>query len=141
LRRFLFRTMSQIGIDYRHSALSAGRVGSVHGGDRLPWVRTTAEHDNFDPLESLAWQVHVYGDANAELTATCAEHPLPLHVFAWNADMPRAGFKRNALYLIRPDGYIALAVAGGDPQPLRDYLLTRYGDNNPKSSNNPAGSR
>ncbi|HZX71987.1 MAG TPA: FAD-dependent monooxygenase [Rhodanobacter sp.] len=141
LRRFLFRTMSQIGINYRHSTLSAGRAGAVHGGDRLPWVRTTAGHDNFDPLESLAWQVHVYGEARAELTAACVEYRLPLHVFAWSADMPRAGFKCNALYLIRPDGYIALAVADGDPQRLRDYLLTRYGDNNPESSNRPDGNR
>lgn len=141
LRRFLFRTMSQIGINYRHSALSAGKAGVVHGGDRLPWVRTTIGHDNFDPLESLAWQVHVYGEASAELTATCFEHQLPLHVFAWNADMQRAGLKRHAFYLIRPDGYIALAAADGDSQRLRDYLLARYGDNNPKSSNNPAGNR
>jgi 2-polyprenyl-6-methoxyphenol hydroxylase-like FAD-dependent oxidoreductase len=141
LRRFLFRTMSQIGIHYRHSALSAGKAGAVHGGDRLPWVRTTAEHDNFDPLESLAWQVHVYGEARAELTAVCAEHRLPLYVFAWSADMQRAGLKRHTLYLIRPDGYIALVAADGDPQRLRDYLLVRYGNNNPASSNNPAGSR
>jgi len=141
LRRFLFRTMSQIGIHYRHSVLSAGKAGTVHGGDRLPWVRTATGHDNFDPLMSLAWHVHVYGEASAELTATCTEHQLPLHVFAWNLDMSRAGLKRHALYLIRPDGYIALAAADGDPRRLRDYLLTRYGDNNAKSSNNPAGNR
>ncbi|GGY24025.1 2-polyprenyl-6-methoxyphenol hydroxylase [Rhodanobacter panaciterrae] len=141
LRRFLFRTMSQIGIKYRYSTLSSGSTGSVHGGDRLPWVRTTTGHDNFDPLTSLAWQVHVYGETSAELTATCAEYQLPLHVFTWNADMPRAGLMLDAIYLIRPDGYIALAAADGKPQRLRDYLLTRYGDNNPASSNNPAGSR
>jgi len=141
LRRFLFRTMSQIGINYRHSALSAGKAGAVCGGDRLPWVHTATGHDNFDPLTSLTWQVHVYGEASAELTATCAEHQLPLHVFAWSADMLRASLMRHALYLIRPDGYIALAVADGDPQRLRDYLLTRYGDNSAKSSNNPAGSK
>jgi len=141
LRRFLFRTMSQIGISYRHSTLSAGKAGVVCGGDRLPWVRTTTGHDNFDPLTSLTWQVHVYGEARAELTATCAEFQLQLHVFAWNSDMPRAGLMRHAFYLIRPDGYIALAVADGNPQQLRDYLLARYGASNAKSSNNPAGNR
>ncbi len=73
LRRFLFRTVSQIGINYRHSPLSAGKAGAVRGGDRLPWVRTTTGHDNFAPLTSLTWQVHVYGEARAELTATCGE--------------------------------------------------------------------
>ena len=40
VRRLLFRTVSQIGINYRHSPLSAGAAGSVRGGDRLPWVET-----------------------------------------------------------------------------------------------------
>ena len=38
-RRLMFRIVSQIEIAYRDSALSAGRAGGVHGGDRLPWVR------------------------------------------------------------------------------------------------------
>jgi 2-polyprenyl-6-methoxyphenol hydroxylase-like FAD-dependent oxidoreductase len=141
LRRFLFRTMSQIGINYRHSALSAGRAGALCGGDRLPWIRTATRHDNFDALESLAWQVHVYGEARVELTATCVEHELPLHLFAWNAVMSRAGLKRNAFYLIRPDAYIALAAADGDPQRLREYLLMGYCTSSPAASNNPAGNR
>src|SRR5262249_8386009 len=38
VREFLFRTVSQVTINYRQSALSEGKAGSVHGGDRLPWV-------------------------------------------------------------------------------------------------------
>src|SRR5215470_13553913 len=37
-RGFMFRTVSQIMINYRHCALNEGRAGAVHGGDRLPWV-------------------------------------------------------------------------------------------------------
>ena len=139
LRRLIFRTMSQIGINYRHSALSAGKAGAVHGGDRLPWVRTATTRDNFEPLESLTWQVHVYGNARAELTAACAEHQLPLHVFAWNADTHRANLMRDAFYLIRPDGYVALAAGGGDSQQLRDYLA-RYGSGRSTSSIKTSGS-
>ena len=40
VRRFLFRTVSQIGVNYRHSPLSAGAAGAIRGGDRLPWVET-----------------------------------------------------------------------------------------------------
>src|SRR5262245_30980005 len=40
VRRFLFRTVSQIGVNYRNSPLSAGAAGAVRGGDRLPWVET-----------------------------------------------------------------------------------------------------
>ncbi len=63
-RRLMFRTISQIAIQYRSSRLSEGRAGDVHGGDRLPWVPASGnDPDNFAPLTSLAWQVHVYGDA------------------------------------------------------------------------------
>ena len=40
LRRFLYKTISQIRIRYRRSSLSEGSAGRVHGGDRLPWVPT-----------------------------------------------------------------------------------------------------
>ena len=37
-REFLFRTVSQITLNYRGGPLSGGAAGHVHGGDRLPWV-------------------------------------------------------------------------------------------------------
>jgi len=122
LRRFMFRSLSQIGIRYRDSALSEGRAHAVHGGDRLPWIRTEAEEDNFVPLASLNWQVHVYGVPPSGLEEACAELRLPVHVFSWRPEMRRAGLLRGALYLIRPDGYVALADPDGDPRRLRDYL-------------------
>jgi hypothetical protein len=36
--------------------------------------------------------------------------------------MRRAGLRRGALYLIRPDGYVALADASADPERLRRYF-------------------
>ena len=63
----MFRTISQIAIEYRGSSLSEGRAGAVHGGDRLPWVPAAqSERDNFTPLASLMWQVHVYGDGQSK---------------------------------------------------------------------------
>src|SRR5215472_12824566 len=61
VRRFLFHTVSQIGVSYRHGPLSVGAAGAVRGGDRLPWVEMGPGQDNFAPLASLTWQVHVYG--------------------------------------------------------------------------------
>ena len=40
VRRLMFRTVSQTSVNYRESSLSEGRAGTVHGGDRLPWVKT-----------------------------------------------------------------------------------------------------
>ena len=62
VRRAQFRLVSQTRIAYRESPLSDGAAGEVHAGDRLPWVEGT---DNFAPLKSLDWQVHVYGTATA----------------------------------------------------------------------------
>lgn len=122
LRRFFFRTVSQIGINYRNSPLSAGAAGSVRGGDRLPWVETEPGKDNFTPLTSVAWQVHVYGKPRRGVAEACAELRLPLHLFTWQRTMRRAGLRNGALYLIRPDGYIALADPDPDPERLRHYL-------------------
>src|SRR5439155_15478632 len=82
MRRFMFRTISQTAVNYRGSRLSAGRAGTVHGGDRLPWVAADLNDvDNFTPLTSLDWQVHVYGRATPEIRAGGEERTWPLHVF------------------------------------------------------------
>jgi 2-polyprenyl-6-methoxyphenol hydroxylase-like FAD-dependent oxidoreductase len=104
----LFRTISQVEIRYPDSALSEGKAGKIHGGDRLPW--TGPEMDNFAPLRSLDWQIHVYGKPAKELSGTCESLRLPVHAFAWTIFAQRAGFERDAVYLIRPDGYVALAA-------------------------------
>ena len=104
LRRSLFRTISQIALAYRHSALSAGRAGRIHGGDRLPWVVGA-------DVVGSEWRVHVHGAAAPDLARWCAQQGLGLHVFAWSPEAEHVGFARDALYLVRPDGYVALADA------------------------------
>jgi 2-polyprenyl-6-methoxyphenol hydroxylase-like FAD-dependent oxidoreductase len=123
-REFLFRTVSQVTINYRHSALSDGRAGHVHGGDRLPWIHG-GDADNYAPLKAMTWQVHVYGSANPELRAWCERHDLPLHVFAWRQDHATAGFAQDAIYLIRPDTYVALAATTGVVGALQRYFNDR----------------
>ena len=125
VRRLMFRTVSQTAVEYRGSELSEGRAGEVWGGDRLPWVANVegGEADNFVPLESVDWQVHVYGEASAVVRAACEERGLPLHAFAWREAMGEAGLERGAFYLVRPDGYVALA--GKDGAAIGAYLDRR----------------
>jgi 2-polyprenyl-6-methoxyphenol hydroxylase-like FAD-dependent oxidoreductase len=128
VRRFMFRTVSQTAVNYRGSRLSEGRAGTVHGGDRLPWVESTvngAGQDNFTPLTSLDWQVHVYGDAAPDIRTMCEERQLPLHAFPWRPEMGRIGLLRNAVYLVRPDGYVALADPEGSAAAIPFYLDAR----------------
>ena len=77
--------------------------------------------DNFDPLKSLDWQVHVYGTATPAARTTVAACGLPLHEFAWTNEARKAGLAKDAVYLIRPDGYVALAMAP-DAAGLGEYV-------------------
>jgi 2-polyprenyl-6-methoxyphenol hydroxylase-like FAD-dependent oxidoreductase len=128
VRRYMFRAVSQTLINYRESRLSEGRAGTVHGGDRLPWVNTSGggnATDNFAPLASLAWQAHVYGEATADLQSACQARQLPLHMFPWNTATVRAGMQRDAIYLVRPDGYVALADSTGNANAITSYFDAR----------------
>jgi 2-polyprenyl-6-methoxyphenol hydroxylase-like FAD-dependent oxidoreductase len=120
-REFMFRTVSQIMLNYRDGPLSHGVAGDVHGGDRLPWA-PVAGSDNFHSLSALTWQVHVYGEARAELRQWCSEHRVPLHVFTWQPEHKAAGLEQDALYLLRPDTYVALADRMGAPTSLEQYF-------------------
>lgn len=123
-REYLFRTVSQIMLNYREGPLSEGAAGHVHGGDRLPWAPAPAG-DNFTPLSDPVWQVHVYGAAGPELAAWCDNHNIPLHRYDWSPEHEKAGLNRNALYLIRPDNYVALAEPTGSARVVERYLTQR----------------
>jgi hypothetical protein len=124
VRRLMFRTVSQTAIAYRHSAISDGHAGGVHGGDRLPWVPLgpPGDGDNFAPLTSLDWQVHVYGNAQHDIRTVCANRQLLLHEFPWQPAAARAGLQRDAVYLVRPDGHVALASMPQSAAALERYL-------------------
>ena len=120
VREFIFRTVSQIMLNYRGGPLSAGTAGHVHGGDRLPWVPVEGR-DNFASLVKMTWQVHVYGLAKPELADWCGSHDIPLYVFDWQFEHEVAGLVRDALYLLRPDTYVALVDVEGTPDILDRY--------------------
>jgi 2-polyprenyl-6-methoxyphenol hydroxylase-like FAD-dependent oxidoreductase len=124
VRALMFRTISQIGIAYRNSPLSAGAAGRVRGGDRMPWVET-ASGDNFEGLDPRSWHVEVHGELRQSLKDWCAMNGVTLHPHRWTAAAERAGLKRDAAYLLRPDGYVAMAVPGGSDRPLDRYFATR----------------
>jgi hypothetical protein len=124
----MFRTVSQTAINYRDSALSAGAAGGVKAGDRLPWVKLegarndSTVNDNFAPLSSMNWQLHVYGESSPAIAKLCQVHGLALHAFARREAMHAVGFARNAAYLARPDGYVGFADVAASAEKLQRYL-------------------
>ncbi|KAF7181168.1 hypothetical protein CNMCM7691_000297 [Aspergillus felis] len=120
-RQRMFRGVSQIMLNYRDSALSAGTAGYVQGGDRVPWA-PVGDVDNFDSLKEITWQIHVYGDSKQEMEDWCRDKRVPLHVFPWDEKYQAAGFARDAAYLIRPDTYVAVAEPSGRPERFEQYL-------------------
>ena len=121
IRRAQFRLVSQTRINYRHSPLSEGTTGDVDGGDRLPWVEGP-DAGNFAPLKSLDWQIHVYGKAGQTLRQAAEDRGIALHEFPWSEAAQHAGFERDSMYLVRPDGHVAIAELKQDVEKLRSYL-------------------
>lgn len=121
----LFRRISQVEIRYTDSPLSEGKAGKVHGGYRLPW--TGPDVDNFAPLRSLDWQVHVYGKATKDLEGLCQSLELPIHSVPWSTVAKHAGFKRDAVYLVRPDSYVALAAVREQASEKVKAFIERHG--------------
>jgi 2-polyprenyl-6-methoxyphenol hydroxylase-like FAD-dependent oxidoreductase len=117
-RHAIFRLVSQTRVHYADSALSEGKAGEVAGGDRLPWVQTV---DNFAPLRSLDWQVHVYGRVEKSFETACGDLGLLVHSFAWGDGARDAGIERDAAYLIRPDGHVAVASSKQNAETLRAF--------------------
>src|SRR5215469_5069941 len=130
-RRLLFRTVSQIAINYRGSDLSEGRTGKLHAGDRLPWLQfpnnpKSPAPDNFAPLGSLDWQVQQYSNwLCPDIRRLCTQRQIAMHVFPWQPEFAATGLVESACYLIRPDGYIAFADPAAKARTLAAYLDTQ----------------
>ncbi len=120
-RRLIFMTVSQTRISYRDCAFNSGKAGAIRGGDRLPWI-PTADGGNFAPLQSLSWQLHSYGQPAPGVVEAAAHLTLAVHRFPWSDAAGRAGVERDASYLVRPDGYVALALGSTEP----GDVLTRF---------------
>ena len=120
-REFLYRTVSQLALNYAEGPLAGGSAGDVRGGDRLPWV-DGPDGGNFRTLRDMRWRVHVYGEPTPALAAWCETRRIPLDRFPWTPACEAAGVARDAAYLLRPDTYVGAAEPSGDAAVLERYL-------------------
>jgi hypothetical protein len=72
----------------------------------------------------MRWLVHVYGKTTPDVVGWCISNDVRLHVFEWSPAHAHAGLARDALYLIRPDSYVALADPDGSANSLQRYFAT-----------------
>ena len=129
LRRLMFRTVSQTAVNYRGSSLSEGRAGAVHGGDRLPWVKP--DRGRRRPRQLHAADVsglagpRVRRRGARDSARSARRDACRCTCFRGAPEMGRAGLRRNAVYLVRPDGYVALADPSGGATTIASYLDAR----------------
>jgi len=141
-----FRSVSQLGISYRHSpAVQEGRPALRRGpraGDRLPDARIARDGQGCWLGEALAlpgfhlllcgrpddWDAGQLANLHRRHPATLTVHqltrdaaPRALHDFEGQA-FSRLGVENSAQYLIRPDGHIAYRAAGTGLDALQHYL-------------------
>ena len=106
------------------------KAGAVHGGDRLPWVKTDANGiapDNFTPLTSLDWQVHMYGDAataiQEDMQGAANWRCMCCRVARGDGVAPVCAAMPS--YLVRPDGYVGTGGLCSGAAALASYLDAR----------------
>ena len=73
----------------------------------------------------MPWPGGTSTAAPGALRSWCRQQGLPLRELAWRPQYGEAGFAQDALYLIRPDGYVALAEPSGAADVLQRYFAQR----------------
>jgi 2-polyprenyl-6-methoxyphenol hydroxylase-like FAD-dependent oxidoreductase len=126
VRTQIFRGSSQLICNYRGSSLSQEDAkGVVQSGDRLPWI-TMGQEDNFPPLRDIDWQIHVYGETRPLVEEWAQRMNIKVSVYPWEEQYVKTGLIKDAVYLLRPDHYIAGVYEGSSVEArLTDYFCTR----------------
>jgi len=138
VQRFAFRTVSQIGIDYRTGALSQATArlpeGAPREGDRFPWLRLRLQADGpaedlFRAFDDLHFHLFITGQPapQARIPGGFAQvHVIPGDT-ANGAELARARIPQTSFYLVRPDGYIGLCGTRLEAGVLERYFAERLG--------------
>jgi 2-polyprenyl-6-methoxyphenol hydroxylase-like FAD-dependent oxidoreductase len=133
-----FRTVSQTGIHYRESALSQTIGALPHDapqpGDRFPWLKLRLRADGpiedlFATLDDTRFHLFAFGanpslDDFGDFGGLVDLHRVPTDP-ANDVELARVSMPLASTYLVRPDGYIALAGAAVDRMALDRYFAER----------------
>jgi 2-polyprenyl-6-methoxyphenol hydroxylase-like FAD-dependent oxidoreductase len=122
VRKFAFMTISQTGIEYRHSPLSKTLDGvpeeAPRAGDRFPWMRvrldgTASTGDFFNAIDDTRFTLLLFGqDAPADASLHFEGRLRIIRVPADpdnDHEAARLHIPLPSFYLLRPDGHVLLA--------------------------------
>ncbi len=141
---FIFRTVSEIGINYRHGSLTQNASLGVFSkdaplpGDRLPYVLFTDENEKMRNIQEyiLSGKMHLFffsgiEEAKSELLEVAKKYDyidvttIPL-VINTKELYEKFGIKTSGFYLVRPDMYISYRSLNDDPIHFEKYLNTFF---------------
>jgi hypothetical protein len=138
LQRRAFRTISQIGIQYRQSALSETGAGlpeaAPRAGDRFPWLKLKfalngPTEDLFERLDDTRFNLILIGQGAPADGAPELGDLLRVHAVANDPandrEFARAGVPRRSFYLLRPDGHVGLAGIDLEAATVSRYVRER----------------
>ena len=138
VRKLAFRTISQIGIDYRDSFLSESLArwheGAPRAGDRFPWLRVKLQPDGpvedlFAKLDDTRFNLVLIGQVPASVQLAGLRGLLSVHVVPNDPDNDKELALRHipqpSFFLLRPDGYVGLAGTQLDTVAASRYIAER----------------
>jgi len=137
-RRFAFRTVSQIGIHYRGSALSESMAGvpedAPRAGDRFPWLKLRLSgggpvEDLFQKFDDLHFHLLVTGQQAPTLAlpdGLLQVHAIPADAEN-DAELARTHIPPMSFYLLRQDGHVGLCGIVLAPGVVERYFSERLG--------------
>jgi 2-polyprenyl-6-methoxyphenol hydroxylase-like FAD-dependent oxidoreductase len=138
VRRLAFRTVSQIGIEYRDSPLSDSPAGlpraAPRAGDRFPWMRVRLEpngpiEDLFTKLDDTRFNLILFGQSSVPADLPGMRDLVKVHAVPRDSEnekeLARLGIPQPSFFLLRPDGHIGLAGTGCDQPAVSRYVSER----------------
>ena len=145
VRKRFFPLISQIGISYRDSSLSA-RNGAAHfevrAGDRMPYFLWNG-HSVYDHLRAPKFHLVTFTDSQTNETAALI-HPdlVDQIVIPLTADIEeKFGTAQPFFVFLRPDNHIAFISAGEATSGMETYLRDNLGFEQGRSATSDAEAR
>lgn len=121
LRKQLYTVLSQLYVSYPDSELSEGTLGRIQAGDRLPY----AEGERFEFVRQAGWQLHVFEEVGEQIDTLARQYDFSIVKRKWTDKAKKAHFKKEGMYLVRPDGHIGWTGEASKRKLLERYLINR----------------